>query len=85
MVNGGGTAGVGLAILVGVLGTRNEPAKSEAVSSLCSSLSTLEVKNVPSSSSVSDAVSSATSSAQALASAAQSTASSVNCSVSKSS
>jgi len=131
-------AGVGLAILVGVLGTRNEPSKSEAASSLCSSLGDLEssvktltsidtstatksefqsdvtgvqdawnevksdaqdvknapmgsldtawdnfesaVKNVPSSSSVSDAVSSVTSSAQALASAAQSTASSVNCS-----
>ncbi len=33
--------GVGAAILIGVLGTRNEPSKSESVSSLCSSLSTL--------------------------------------------
>jgi hypothetical protein len=35
-------AGVGLAILIGVLGTRNEPSKSEATSSLCSSLKGLE-------------------------------------------
>ena len=33
--------GVGLAILLGVLGTRNEPSKTEAVSSLCSSLTAL--------------------------------------------
>ena len=30
--------GVGLAVLVGVLGTRNEPSKTDAVNSLCSSL-----------------------------------------------
>lgn len=35
-------AGIGLAVLIGVLGTRNEPSKTEAVSSLCSSLTTLE-------------------------------------------
>lgn len=35
-------AGVGLAVLIGVLGTRNEPSKTEAVSSLCSSLQGLE-------------------------------------------
>jgi hypothetical protein len=37
-------AGVGLAVLVGVLGTRNEPSTSKAssVSSLCASLTTLE-------------------------------------------
>ena len=38
-------AGVGLAITIGFLGTRNEPSgpsKTEAVSSLCSSLRTLE-------------------------------------------
>ena len=34
--------GVGLAVLIGVLGTRNEPSKTEATSSLCSSLSSLE-------------------------------------------
>jgi hypothetical protein len=34
--------GIGLAVLVGVLGTRNEPDKAEAASSLCSSLKTLE-------------------------------------------
>ena len=38
--------GVGLAILIGVLGTRNEPSnsttKAQAVTALCSSLSTLE-------------------------------------------
>jgi hypothetical protein len=34
--------GVGLAILIGVLGTRNEPSKTEATSSLCSSLTALE-------------------------------------------
>lgn len=34
--------GVGLAVLVGVLGTRNEPSTSEAVSSLCGSLTSLE-------------------------------------------
>ena len=33
--------GVGLAVLVGVLGTRNEPSKTEAASSLCSSVKTL--------------------------------------------
>ena len=33
--------GVGLAILIGVLGTRNQPSKTEAVSSLCGSLKTL--------------------------------------------
>jgi len=35
-------AGVALAILIGVLGTRNEQTKTEAASSLCSSLNTLE-------------------------------------------
>lgn len=35
-------AGVGLAVLIGVLGTRNEPSKTETVSSLCSSLTSLE-------------------------------------------
>ena len=38
-------AGVGLAVVIGILGTRNEPSgpsKTEAVSSLCSSLKTLE-------------------------------------------
>ena len=35
-------AGVGLAILIGVLGTRNEPSKTEATSSLCTSLTALE-------------------------------------------
>jgi len=41
-------AGVGLAILIGVLGTRNEPDKAEAATSLCSSLTSLEtsVKNL---------------------------------------
>ena len=34
--------GVGLAVLIGVLGTRNEPSKSEAVNTLCSSLGDLE-------------------------------------------
>jgi hypothetical protein len=33
--------GVGLAVLVGVLGTRNEPSKTEAASSLCGSVKTL--------------------------------------------
>jgi hypothetical protein len=132
-------AGVGLAVVIGVLGTRNEPSASKAqeVSSLCASLDTLEsslktltglsssssmttfqadvtavdtawdqvksdaqavqnaptgdldsawdsftaaVKNVPSSSSVSDAVSSVTQSADQLVSAAKTTASEVNCS-----
>ncbi len=35
-------AGVVLAILIGVLGTRNEPSKAEATTTLCSSLSSLE-------------------------------------------
>ena len=37
-------AGVGLAVAIGVLGTRNEPStsKTEAVSNLCSSLTGLE-------------------------------------------
>ncbi len=35
-------AGIGLAVLIGVLGTNDEPSKSEAVSSLCSSLKSLE-------------------------------------------
>lgn len=37
-------AGVGLAVVIGILGTRNEPStsKTEAVSSLCSSLNSLE-------------------------------------------
>jgi len=35
-------AGVGLAVLIGVLSTRNEPSKTEAASSLCSSLQGLE-------------------------------------------
>jgi len=34
--------GVVLAILIGVLGTRNEPSKADAISSLCSSLKSLE-------------------------------------------
>jgi hypothetical protein len=34
--------GVVLAILIGVLGTRNEPSKADATSSLCSSLKSLE-------------------------------------------
>ncbi len=133
-------AGIGLAVAIGVLGTRNEPSssttKADAVSSLCASLKTLEsslktltglsssssmtefqadvtavdtawnqvktdaqavqnaptgdldsawnsftasVKNVPSSSSVSDAVSSVTQSADQLVSAAESTAQQVNC------
>jgi len=45
--------GIGLAILIGVLGTRNEdsgPTKAQATSSLCASLQTLEtsVKNLTS-------------------------------------
>ena len=42
--------GVGLAVLLGVLGTRNEPSKAADTSSLCSSLSALEtsVKNLTS-------------------------------------
>jgi hypothetical protein len=52
-------AGVGLAILIGVLGTRNEPSKTEAASSLCSSLQGLEssvksLTSLPSGSSKSD-------------------------------
>ena len=35
-------AGVVLAVVIGVVSTRNEPTKSESVSSLCSSLSSLE-------------------------------------------
>ena len=35
-------AGVGTAILIGVLGTRNEESKTQAVSNLCTSLTTLE-------------------------------------------
>ena len=35
-------AGVGLAILIGVLGTRNEPTKADAATSLCTSLTSLE-------------------------------------------
>ena len=34
--------GVGLAIIIGVLGTRNEPSKAADTSSLCSSLQALE-------------------------------------------
>ena len=34
--------GVGLAVLVGVLGTRNEPTKSEALSTFCGSLQQLD-------------------------------------------
>jgi len=34
--------GVGLAVLIGVLGTRNEPSKTEAVNSLCTSLKGLD-------------------------------------------
>jgi hypothetical protein len=34
--------GIGLAILIGVLGTRNEPSKASSVNSLCSSLQSLE-------------------------------------------
>lgn len=34
--------GVGLAVLLGVLGTRNEPSKAQAATSLCSSLKTLQ-------------------------------------------
>ena len=52
-------AGVGLAILIGVLGTRNEPSKTEAASSLCTSLQGLEssvnsLTSLPSGSSKSD-------------------------------
>ena len=35
-------AGVVLAVLIGVLGTRNEPSKTDAASSLCTSLTALE-------------------------------------------
>ena len=40
--------GVGLAVLIGVLGTRNEESKTEAVSNLCTSLQGLDtaVKNL---------------------------------------
>ena len=31
-------AGVGLAVVIGVLGTRNEPSKTDAVTNLCDSL-----------------------------------------------
>ena len=46
-------AGVGLAVVIGILGTRNEPSgpsKSEAVSSLCGSLTSLgtSLKNLTS-------------------------------------
>ena len=46
-------AGVGLAVVIGILGTRNEPSgpsKTEAVSSLCTSLKSLEssLKNLTS-------------------------------------
>ena len=43
-------AGIGLAVVLGILGTRNEESKTEAVSSLCSSLKSLEtsVKNLTS-------------------------------------
>jgi hypothetical protein len=43
-------AGIGLAVAIGILGTRNEPSKTEAVSSLCSSLTSLEtsIKNLTS-------------------------------------
>jgi len=34
--------GILLAVLIGVLGTRNEPSKAESVNSLCSSLKSLE-------------------------------------------
>ena len=52
-------AGVGLAILIGVLGTRNEPTKAEAATSLCSSLTSLQsslktLTTLPGSSSKSD-------------------------------
>ena len=42
--------GVGLAVLIGVLGTRNEESKTEAVSNLCTSLQGLDtaVKNLTS-------------------------------------
>ena len=42
--------GVGLAILIGVLGTRNEPSKAADTSNLCSSLQALDssVKNLTS-------------------------------------
>ena len=137
-------AGVGMAVVIGILGTRNEPStsKTEAVSTLCASLSSLDssvkaltglssssskadwnadltavqndwnqvktdaqavqsastgeldsawdafssaVKNIPSSSSVSDAVSSVTQSADQLVSAAQATASQIDCGSSSSS
>ena len=41
-------AGVGLAVVIGVLGTRNEPSKTDAVTNLCDSLGSLEtsVKNL---------------------------------------
>jgi hypothetical protein len=35
-------AGVALAILIGVLGTRNQPSKAEAASTLCASVKTLQ-------------------------------------------
>ena len=46
----GVAAGVGLAILIGVLGTRNEPSsssetKAQATSALCSSLKSLEARS----------------------------------------
>ena len=52
-------AGVGLAIAIGVLGTRNEESKTEAVSSLCTSLKSLETSvnnltSLPSSASKTD-------------------------------
>ena len=52
-------AGVGLAIVIGVLGTRNEESKTTAVSNLCSSLKSLDtavtnLTSLPSSATKSD-------------------------------
>ena len=35
-------AGIGLAVVIGVLGTRNEPSKTETLNTFCDSLTTLE-------------------------------------------
>ena len=52
-------AGVGLAMVIGVLGTRNEPSKTETLNTFCDSLKTLEssvkaLTSLPSSASKSD-------------------------------
>ena len=36
------SAGIGLAVVIGVLGTRNEPSKTETLNTFCDSLTTLE-------------------------------------------